>query len=168
MSVLNHLRDLFTHMYWANAKVWEIILKTPDAQKHEKLKSIIYHYHVTQYAFYHIWMGLPMEFPKMEDFKTMSDMADWAAKYQELVIPFMNGLKEEDLNSIVKIPWSERLAKVLGKDPEPSTLAETLFHVPAHSAYHRGQVNALIRTAGGEPPLVDFIVWVWLGKPKVK
>jgi len=54
---------------------------------------------------------------------------------------------------------------VLGQETEPASLAETLFQVPAHSTYHRGQVNALIRNAGGEPPLVDFIVWVWLGKP---
>jgi uncharacterized damage-inducible protein DinB len=31
--------------------------------------------------------------------------------------------------------------------------------------YHRGQVNTRIREVGGEPAAVDFINWIWLGKP---
>ena len=35
-----------------------------------------------------------------------------------------------------------------------------------HSTYHRGQVNVRLRELGGEPQLVDFIAWVWEGKPR--
>jgi len=31
---------------------------------------------------------------------------------------------------------------------------------------HRGQVAARLREIGGEPPLVDFIAWVRLGRPE--
>jgi len=34
-----------------------------------------------------------------------------------------------------------------------------------HSTHHRGQVNARLRELGGEPPLADFIVWLWWGRP---
>jgi uncharacterized damage-inducible protein DinB len=34
-----------------------------------------------------------------------------------------------------------------------------------HTVYHRGQVNARVRALGGEPPLVDYIAWLWLGRP---
>lgn len=33
------------------------------------------------------------------------------------------------------------------------------------ATYHRGQVNTWLRELGLEPPLVDFIAWVWFGKP---
>jgi uncharacterized damage-inducible protein DinB len=40
-----------------------------------------------------------------------------------------------------------------------------MFQVTSHSTHHRGQVNARLRALGGEPPLVDYIAWVWFGKP---
>ncbi len=40
-----------------------------------------------------------------------------------------------------------------------------MIQVYLHSSYHRGQVNSLIRRSNNEPPLTDFIAWVWLGKP---
>ena len=37
--------------------------------------------------------------------------------------------------------------------------------VASHSTYHRGQVNARLREVGGTPPLVDYIAWIWFGRP---
>ena len=48
----------------------------------------------------------------------------------------------------------------------PATLEETMLQVASHSTYHRGQINTRFRERGGDPPSVDFIIWVWLGKPK--
>ena len=167
MSILHHIKQLFDHMYWADATVWKTILSSPEAQKNDKLKKTIFHYHITQYAFYYIWKSLPMEFPRLKEFKSITELSDWASKYPDLAKKFLSDLKEEDLNTKVHIPWAERLVEALGKKPEDSTLAEQMLQVTAHSSYHRGQVNSQIRESGGEPPLVDFIAWVWLGKPGV-
>ena len=35
----------------------------------------------------------------------------------------------------------------------------------SHSTYHRGQVNARLREIGAEPPLVDYIAWLWFDRP---
>jgi uncharacterized damage-inducible protein DinB len=35
----------------------------------------------------------------------------------------------------------------------------------SHSTYHRGQVNSILRQLGAEPPLTDFIAYLWLGRP---
>ena len=34
------------------------------------------------------------------------------------------------------------------------------MHVVTHSAYHRGQVAAAVREAGGKPAATDLVVWV--------
>jgi len=34
------------------------------------------------------------------------------------------------------------------------------MHVVTHSAYHRGQVAAAVREAGGKPEATDYVVWV--------
>ena len=165
MHSLDILKELVDHMNWADAKIWGTVLSISAAQEDEKLKKILHHYQLTKNAFYYIWAGLPLEFPGFSRFKTFHDMAVWASEYPELIQTWLTGLKEKDLNRIIKIPWSERFEKVLGKKPSDANLAETILQVAAHSSHHRGQVNSRIRELKGEPPLVDFIAWVWLGKP---
>jgi uncharacterized damage-inducible protein DinB len=63
------------------------------------------------------------------------------------------------------MPWIAEFEQRSGRRFDKPTLAETIFQVTSHSTYHRGQVNARLRELGGEPPLVDFIAWVWFGKP---
>ena len=38
-----------------------------------------------------------------------------------------------------------------------STVADILSHVVLHASYHRGQIAAAIREAGGTPAYTDFI-----------
>jgi uncharacterized damage-inducible protein DinB len=45
-------------------------------------------------------------------------------------------------------------------------MAETARQVAMHSMHHRGQVNARLRELGAEPPLVDYIAWIWRGRPE--
>ena len=40
-----------------------------------------------------------------------------------------------------------------------NTVVDILMHVALHGQYHRGKVNLLLRQAGAEPALVDFIAF---------
>jgi uncharacterized damage-inducible protein DinB len=44
-----------------------------------------------------------------------------------------------------------------------STVGDILTHVVLHAAYHRGQIAAAVRAAGGEPAYTDFIHAVRMG-----
>jgi len=57
------------------------------------------------------------------------------------------------------------MEKQYGHRPEDTTMRETMHQVVLHSTYHRGQVAAYLRTLGGEPPLTDYIAWLWAGRP---
>lgn len=63
---------------------------------------------------------------------------------------YLNGLAPEDLADAVGYRntrgefWT-------------NTVDDILTHVTAHSTYHRGQIAAAVRAAGGEPALTDFI-----------
>ena len=63
------------------------------------------------------------------------------------------------------VAWASMVERALGRAPETTTAGETVLQVALHSLYHRGQINARLREVGGEPPLVDYIAWVWLGRP---
>jgi len=79
---------------------------------------------------------------------------------------FLDTVHEGDLGRAVVMPWVARFEASLGTRFDTPTLAETMFQVTSHSTYHRGQVNARLRELGGTPPLIDFIAWIWTGKPQ--
>jgi uncharacterized damage-inducible protein DinB len=91
--------------------------------------------------------------------------AIWGCEYHTRVNEYLNSLNETELNKLIEIPWANHFEKIIGRKPDNLTLEETMLQVTMHSQYHRGQVNARLRELGGEPPLIDFIVWVWEGKP---
>ena len=43
-------------------------------------------------------------------------------------------------------------------------IQDVLMHLVLHSAYHRGQVTAAVREAGGKPALTDYVVYLRAGK----
>jgi uncharacterized damage-inducible protein DinB len=166
MQQFNYINLLFQHMEWADAKVWESVLIFPSADKDPRLKKLLYHISSVQRAFFYVRTKQPLVFPKETDFLELLDIAKWGYECYAQNTEYLNTVNENDLNKILEIPWAKRLEKIIGKPPENSTLAETMLQVTTHTTYHRGQVNAQLREIGGEPPMVDFIVWVWLGKPR--
>jgi uncharacterized damage-inducible protein DinB len=43
--------------------------------------------------------------------------------------------------------------------PFRNTVEDVLTQMHTHSPYHRGQIAMLVRAAGGEPAMTDFIFW---------
>ena len=41
-----------------------------------------------------------------------------------------------------------------------TAMADILTQLYGHSLYHRGPVASLVRAAGGQPAMTDFIFWV--------
>jgi uncharacterized damage-inducible protein DinB len=64
----------------------------------------------------------------------------------------------------VQLPWADRLVERFGQ-ALPATWSETVLQVNLHTTYHRGQVTSRLRALGSEPPLTDFIAWIWMGRP---
>ena len=160
------LRQLYRHMEWADATVWAAALRQGD-EADPRVRQLLLHVHVVQRAFLHVWTGrsiVPV-FRKPEEFATLRDLQTWARPYYREVESFLDTVQDTQLPEVVVLPWSKQLAEHLGRDPAPSTLADTMFQVTSHSTYHRGQVNIRLREVGAEPPLVDYIAWIWYGRP---
>jgi len=162
----NTISLLLKHMEWADAKVWMSVLVTSSADNDSSIKKILYHIHAVQRAFFYIWTKQPLEFPKETDFPKLIEIAKWGCKYHTKIDEYLKTFDEDDLNQSLDIPWANKLEEIIGKKPVNPSLVETMLQVTIHSAYHRGQVNKRLRDLGGEPQLIDFIVWVWKGKPK--
>jgi uncharacterized damage-inducible protein DinB len=162
---LAELRELYRHMEWADAKVWRAVLSHPPALTDTRLRDLLLHVHTVQRAFLHIWMGERIEWRKGEEFPNLAAVQAWAHPVYARAFAFIDGPGAADVHRPILLPWAGQLTQRVGREPHHPTLAETIFQVTSHSTYHRGQINARLREVGGEPPLVDFIAWVWLGKP---
>jgi uncharacterized damage-inducible protein DinB len=162
---LNDLNELYRHMEWADATVWRAVLASDEARGDAKLRDLFHHLHLVQQAFLRVWRTDPWdaEYPKFEDAKLL--MA-WGRSYYAEVFAHLGSLSEDDLSKPLNLPWASMVEEQLGRAPGETTLRQTGLQVPLHSLYHRGQINARLRELGGEPPLVDYIAWFWLGQPK--
>jgi len=165
MNDLTSLRELFRHMEWADAVVWTAVLAHAEAAEHAALRDRLHHLHHVQRAFLQVWRGQYTRTPPA-NFSDGAALLNWAREYYREVEEYLGNLNEQDLNQPQAVPWSRMVESRLGRKAEALSLDETLLQVVMHSTYHRGQVNMQLRELGGEPPLTDFIVWLWLGKPQ--
>ncbi len=168
MSLLNEKKNLFAHMFWADAKVWESVFKLSDYERNEKMKELLYHIHTVQHAYLLLWLEQELNIPELNSFRNFRDISEWALNYYTELEKFLDDMSESDMKRIIHVPWAEELTERIGKAVEPSNLSQMMNQVVLHSSYHRGQVNTLIRSAGGEPVTVDYIMWFWLGQPKAE
>lgn len=159
------LKELYRHMHWADAKTWQAVAATQKAERDTTVAKLLHHIHAVQHAFLQVWTGQKPEFSDFSAFSDLAEIRRWGQDYHQKVTAYLDTLTAPKLEHIVEIPWATFFVKHFGRAAAPTTLAETLFHAVTHSAHHRGQVMTQLRALGGEPPLVDFIVWMWLAKP---
>jgi len=164
--ISQEIKYLFDHMKWADAEVWKKVLPFEAAHNDERIKKLLYHLHQVQYAFFFLWNELPLSIPKPEEFSDLKSIAKWGSDYQQKLDEFLSSSMSDENDKIIQIPWSVFVERKTKQKVVPATLEETMMQVASHSTYHRGQINTRFRELGGDPASVDFIVWVWLGKPK--
>jgi uncharacterized damage-inducible protein DinB len=161
LAELNHL---YRHMEWADASVWRAVQLSANAQGDQKLRELFYHLHLVQHAFLRAWRGEPPDTP-YPTFDNCDSLMRWGQAYYPEVCAHLANLTDAEASTTMQLPWAEIVERELGRKPAEISFAETMLQVPLHSQYHRGQINARLREVGGEPPRVDYIVWVWLGRP---
>lgn len=165
MTMLDAVRPLFAHMEWADAMVWRAVTDCAGASDDKVLHDRLYHIHATQHAFLQAWRGEELVFKGADDYPGLDAVRDLGRAFYAVATDYIASLSPDDVDREMVLPWSSYFAKRAGFTAHASTLGETLLQLPSHSTYHRGQVNIRIRELGATPPLVDFIAWVWAGKP---
>lgn len=159
------LLDLLRHMEWADATVWRALMAHPPSAGDTRLRELLLHVHGVQRSFLNLWRSEAMPLPAADGFPDLQSVHTWARSYYPEVAAWTGSLDEATLARPVEMPWLGTLEARMGRKLDKPTIAETMFQVTSHSTYHRGQVNVRLREVGGEPPLVDYIAWIWFGRP---
>ena len=158
------LQQIFQHLEWADATIFAAVLATPAAEKDTRIRNLLVHSCETQWAYLQLWRREPVIIPERESLPDLSSAYRWARDYHAQRQRFVADLDEAHLERLVDFPWAEQLSAHFGK-VHPTTVRQSMLQIGLHSAYHRGQVATRLRELGGEPPLVDFVAWVWRGQP---
>lgn len=166
MDHLETLHQLYRHMEWADSMVWAAALERPEAAADSALRERLYHIHIVQRAFLKVWKGEALMPLSSDHFTDLASLLEWTRDSYAELNEYITGLGDMDLARPVVMPWIEMFEARIGRKADVPTFHETLLQVAMHSTYHRGQVSTRLRELGGEPPLTDFIVWVWRGKPQ--
>jgi uncharacterized damage-inducible protein DinB len=164
MMNIDALTDLYRHMEWADASVWTSVMASSSGQTDTKLRDYLYHLHFVQYAFLKTWRSEPLEMPK-QTFDDARSLMLWGRAYYGKALAHLETLSDERLSEPMALAWAGMVEQAIGRAPETTTVGETVLQVAMHSLYHRGQINARLREVGENPPLVDYIAWVWFGRP---
>ncbi|MGD9906391.1 MAG: DinB family protein [Vicinamibacterales bacterium] len=161
----DELIALGAHMEWADAQTWSTVLQSRAARDDDKTRGWLHHLHTVQRAFTAIWRGESPRFVDAASFADMPALATWGRAGVAGLRAAIDGVDAAGIARRVELPWAQRFAPPGGALTHP-TLGDTAQHLALHSAHHRGQVLARLRELGAEPPTVDYIAWIWKGRPE--
>lgn len=158
--MLDHLRSLLAHAEWANAVFFHAWGKSP-AREHEEMRRRVRHMAGVQAGFLCVLRGESPDHdpnappPSFDELKTRAQWSHGGLR------DFAAALDAAGAERKVQIPWF----------PDPPcviTVAEALVQVAMHTQHHRGQLMTRLKDFGGEPKNVDWIIWLWKGKPAAR
>ena len=165
MNRIDERLALVRHLQWADATIWQSLLEA-DEPTDAKVFSWLHHIHLVQHAFLRLWRGEPIELEDESAFPDAEALARWGRDGHGELLDHLSSLDEVDLDRQLEIPWTEELTKRWNRPIEEVTLGQSVLQVALHSTHHRGQVAVRLRELGGEPPMTDYIAWLWFGLPE--
>jgi uncharacterized damage-inducible protein DinB len=146
------MNELFQHQAWADAAILQAVRAHSEAAKDEKLRGALHHIVMVQRAFLSLFLARPFDMQK--ELQAPESFAGLERLYRDShaeELAFVSTLQEAELTRVIEMPW------IQGSRP---SLAEALMQVVMHSQNHRGQCLSRLRAIGGNPPTLDFILWL--------
>ena len=153
MTMIEHLRQLFSYDDWANREVLTSLQSPPVAPPRSvkllahilSAEKLWYQRLQLQTQTYPVWPDFSLEHCKLE-----------VEELPKLWKAYLQALKGDGLARQLSY-------KNTKGESFSSTKQDILMHVIMHAAYHRGQIAADMRAAGLTPVYTDFIHAVRLG-----
>ncbi len=154
MTSIDEILRLFRYEAWANRRVLESLQQLEDPSR---ATTLLAHILAAQQVWlarirgedvtgFDVWSGA-----------TLQECARWLEEMTAALDDYLAGLTDAELGRVVTYRPTFR-------NPDQrefrNTPLEILQHVALHSHYHRGQIAAQIRDAGGEPVTTDFMIYL--------
>jgi uncharacterized damage-inducible protein DinB len=148
--IMNHLAKLIDHLEWADTRVLESLRNC----RRPLPAAISLYSHVLGAE--HTWLRrISGESPAVAVWPDLSlDECEALARENAATLrQLVASMTAHDLDKAVTYRNSTGAEFTTGFE-------DILLHAAMHGSYHRGQVAALLRSAGEEPAPTDYIHWV--------
>jgi uncharacterized damage-inducible protein DinB len=122
------------------------------------LKGRLFHIHAVQQVWLARWQGVPLPFPKVEDYPDLADLFHFAKACHVALRTYLERLQEADLDRSVDY-------RNIQGESFSQPLRELMLHLPYHSQYHRGQSAMRMVQLGAHMPGTDLVTWQRGGRP---
>jgi len=151
------LIDLTRHCIWADDELWTAVDGHDASRTDSGILDRFHHIHLVQYAFISIVRGETVD-PKKGSELSRSDLREWGRGNALTLFELARLIPDTELTTNFEVPWF--------KDP-PIELSrgEAILQACLHSVHHRGQIATRLRELGGDSPTIDYIYWIWKGRP---
>jgi uncharacterized damage-inducible protein DinB len=155
---LTTLNELFDYNYWARDRqlqacaglTGEQFLR-PLGNSFPSLRDTLTHLLAVEWMWLERWRGQsPRTLLAPEEFPTLAALSQRWQTVEREMREHVAGLSEEALEC------SATYVNTRGKT-WTYPLWRMMLHLLNHQSYHRGQVTALLRQLGEQPPAVDFL-----------
>jgi uncharacterized damage-inducible protein DinB len=150
-------RKWFEYEKDAHAKVVQSLETVPasrrESAEYRKAVAILAHLATAR----RIWLGrlgvIPLISGSMfpED-PQLADVSDALDQVHDLWTTYLAGMTDLELARTFEY-------QSLDAGRFRNVIEDTLTQLFGHSSYHRGQIASLVRAAGGEPAVTDYIYW---------
>lgn len=147
MHSLSYFRVQFKYNKWANEEAARMLrgLDRPDSS----MLKVLAHIAAAEVLWLDRIQGRKSEMPVWPEL-TITEFVGHAVATSNRYLSFLDEISEEEYTRPVAYTNSKG-------EPWASRVEEILMHVLLHGAYHRGQLAMMVRKAGGQPVLTDFI-----------
>ncbi len=157
MTLQSYLAQQFDYVQWADALCLDAAASVKLEPYHREFGFSFGTVHKTllhMMGAQHIWVGRwkgdsTRRFPTPEDLPTLDGIRQrWADIHAE-VRDFVDQQTAESLQS--------RVSYLRNNVPHAGVLWHLINHCFDHANYHRGQLNSLVKLAGGKPAATMFV-----------
>jgi uncharacterized damage-inducible protein DinB len=151
------LLDFTRHCIWADDEIWNAVTATPAALVDTTLLERFHHLHLVQHAFVHLVRGETVDARQGRGLDPDA-LREWGRAGAVTLFELARLIPDAELDEHIQIPWFR-------DPPIEISRGEALVQACLHTIHHRAQNATRLRELGGDPPNVDYIYWIWKGRP---
>jgi len=146
------LKDLILHKGYANASLIRAIRQHEPAAQDLELKNLLHHIVVANRFWLMLSLGLPFDVEK--ESRVPDSLEAIANQFRDTHAQELKWLSQVDEHEMAR---QVETSFVPGRS---YSVAEAMMQVCLHSQGHRAQGATRLRSLGGTPPTLDFILWL--------
>src|ERR1700694_1387494 len=105
MVTVELISDLYRHMEWADAAVWNGVLAADDGPSDAKIRGYFFHLHMVQRAFLRAWRGEPRD-TAYPTFDKAPALMLWGQTYFGEASEHLGTLNDAQLSEPMTLPWA--------------------------------------------------------------